>query len=119
MMRHIKQIGSKVIKIGFEIAWWARLLWYLGFLAFAAILVIDLFRIPVYSVNNSDQYAPEKQLWEKKDPTDPKVIAEEKKLKELQEHCPHIYKYNGLYHYYCPICRKKLTKAKPPIWSLG
>ena len=47
-----------------------------------------------------------------------KLIEEEKKLKELQEHCSHVYKHNGLFHYYCPICRKKLTKAKPPLTPL-
>ncbi len=117
MMKHLKLIGSKVISIGAGIFWWSRFLWAIGFLVFVGLLVIDLFRIPV-SVNSSQEYAPEKTLWEKKDPHDPAVIAEEKKLKELQEHCPHIYKHNGLFHYYCPICRKKLTKDKPPLWQV-
>ena len=117
MVRHLKLIGSKVIGVGVEIFWWLRLLWAISFLAFTALLVVDLCRIPV-SVNSSQEYAPEKRFWEKKNPNDPAVIEEEKKLKELQGHCPHIYKHNGLFHYYCPICRKKLTRAKPPLWQI-
>ena len=117
MVRQLKWIGSKAISIGAGIIWWGRLLWALGFLAFTALLVIDFCRIPM-SIKSAEEYAPEKALWEKKDPHDPVVIAEEKRLKELQEHCSHIYSHNGLFNYYCPICRKKLTTAKPPIWQV-
>lgn len=117
MVKNLKLIGSKVISIIIGIGWWARFLWAIGFLFFVGLLLVDLFRIPV-SVNSSQEYAAEKTLWEKKDFNDPAVIAEEKKLKELQEHCPHIYQHNGLSHYYCPICRKKLTTAKPPLWQV-
>ena len=117
MIKHLKLIGSKVISFGAGIAWQARFLWAIGFLIFTGFLILDLFRIPV-SVNNSHEYAAEQTLWDKKDPHDPAVLAEEKALKELQERCPHVYEHNGLSHYYCPICRKKLTTAKPPLTPL-
>ena len=67
--------------IGATILWTIRLLWALGFLAFAGLLVIDLCRIPV-SVNSSSRYAAEQTLWRKMSP------VEEQRLKELIGHTP-------------------------------
>jgi hypothetical protein len=112
MIRHLKWIGSKVFLLGAEVVWWVRLLWYLTFLFFFAVLVIDTLSIKIYSVNNSHEYAPEKTLWTKQTP------EEEQRLKAQQERCLHIYHTNGLYHYYCPVCRKKLTTAEAPLVPL-
>ena len=108
----LKPIGRTVLGIVAAIAWTIRLLWALGFLTFAGLLVIDLCRIPV-SVNSSSKYAAEQTLWRKISP------AEEQRIKEQQEHCRHVYKQsNGLWTYYCPLCRKKMTKANPPLWQI-
>lgn len=88
-----------------------QLLWYLGVVFFAVLLVYDLFRIPV-SVNSSWEYAPEQKLWR------PMASEEEARLLERQEHCRHIYKHNTFDNYYCPICRQKLTKDRPYIWKI-
>ena len=112
MIAQLKAVGRTAVEIGAAIAWTIRLLWALGFLTFAGLLVIDLCRIPV-SVNSSSKYAAEQTLWRKISP------AEEKQIKELQEHCRHVYgQSNGLWTYYCPLCRKKLTNANPPLWQV-
>lgn len=111
MVRHLRAIGGAVIGVGANIIWAIRLLWCLGFLFFTALLVIDLFRIPV-SVNSSHEYAPEQTLWAKMTP------EEETRLKDLQERCHHIYKHNTFDNYYCPLCQKKLTKDRPYIWRI-
>ena len=118
MVTYLKQICLTVIQIVEGIWRGLRFLWAVFVLVFTAFLVTDLFSIPV-SVNRSYEYAPEKALWEKKDPHNPAVIEEAKKLKEQQEHCRHIFvQRNGLVTYYCPLCRKKLTRATPPIWQV-
>lgn len=112
MIVQLKAVGRTVIGIGVAIAWTVRFLRALGFLIFAGLLVVDLCRIPV-SVNSSGKYAAERTLWRKMSP------MEEQRLKELQEHCRHIYvQRNGLVTYYCPVCRKKLTTANPPLWQI-
>ena len=112
MIAQLKAVGRTDVEIGAAIAWTIRFLWALAFLAFASLLAIDLCRIPV-SVNSSEKYAAEQTLWRKISP------AEEQRVKELQEHCRHIYiQRNGLVTYYCPLCRKKLTKANPPLWEI-
>ena len=88
-----------------------QLLWYLGVILFAAVLVYDLCRIPV-SVNNSWKIAPEQKLWRKMSP------EEETRLLERQKHCRHIYHFNGYPTFYCALCRKKLTKDRPYIWKI-
>ena len=112
MIIQLKAVGRTVIGGGAAIAWTIRFLWALVFLAFASLLVIDLCRIPV-SVNSSGKYAAEQTLWRKMSP------MEEQRIKELQEHCSHVYRQsNGLWTYYCPLCRKKLTTANPPLWEI-
>jgi hypothetical protein len=88
-----------------------QLLWYLGVILFAAILVYDLFRIPV-SVNRSWKYAPEQKLWRKMAP------EEEGRLLERQKRCRHIYHFQGYPTDYCALCRKRLTKDRAFIWKL-
>src|SRR3989338_9091298 len=107
-MRYLKLAGRMVIGTWTNIVWAARLLWYLGFLAFTLVLVMDLIRIPV-SVNRSEEYALEKTLWEKMTP------EQEERLKDFQGRCRHVYKHNGLVTYYCPICRKKLVRGTVPL----
>ncbi len=111
MVRQLKAIGGAVIGIGTNIIWAIRLLWCLGFLFITALLVIDLFRIPV-SVNSSHKYALERTLWAKMSP------EEEARLLEFQEHCRHVYKHNGHFTYYCPICRRKLIDGTVPLTQL-
>ena len=111
MVRQLKAIGGAVIGIGANIFRTLQLLWYLGVVFFAALLVYDLCRIPI-SVNSSHEYAPERTLWAKVS------LEEEARLKELQERCRHVYVYNGYPTYYCTLCRKKLTKDRPPIWQI-
>ena len=111
MIRQLRAVGGAVIGIVANIIWTVRLLWYLGVLCFTALLVHDFCSIPV-SVNNSWKYAPEQTLWRKMGP------QEEQRLKESQGHCRHIYVTNGLFGYYCPLCRKKLTRATPPLWQI-
>ena len=111
MVRYLRAVGGAVIGIGANIIWAIRLLWYLGFLFITGLLLVDLFRIPV-SVNRSHEYAPEQTLWEKMTP------EAEQRLKEFQERCHHIYVHNTIQTYYCPICRKKLTKERPYIWKI-
>lgn len=117
-MRYLTLIGSRVTS-GFKGAFfWGRVLWYLLPLAFAVILLIDLFRIPV-PINRSHELAPEQTLWEQKNWNDPAVIKEQKKLEELQARCDHpTENHYGHRNYYCPICRKKLLKEKPPLYKL-
>lgn len=108
----IKAVGRTILRIAATIAWTIRFLWTIGFLAFVALLVIDFCRIPV-SVNSSVKYAAEQTLWRKMSP------VEDQRLKESQEHCRHVYRQsNGLWTYYCPLCRKKLTPANPPLWQI-
>ena len=111
MIRYLRAAGGAVIGIAVNTIRFIQLLWYLGVVLFAAILVYDLFRIPV-SVNNSWKYAPEQTLWRSMAP------EEEARLKEYQEHCRHIYKHNTFDNYYCPICRQKLTKDRPYFWRI-
>ena len=110
-MRYLKLVGGMVIGTWANIVWAIRLLWALGFLAFAALLVVDLIRIPV-SVNRSEEYAPEKKFWEKMSP------EAEERLKEFQGYCRHVYRHNGFVTYYCPMCRKKLVKGTVPLWQI-
>ena len=111
MVRQLKAIGGAVIGIGTNIVKTVQLLWYLGVVFFAALLVYDLFRIPV-SVNSSHKYAFEERLWAKMTP------EEEIRLKGLQEHCGHVYKHNGYFTYYCSLCRKKLVEGAVPLTQL-
>ncbi len=111
MVRQLRAIGGAVIGIGTNIFRTLQLLWYLGVVLFAALLLYDLCRIPM-SVNSSHEYAPEQTLWEKTTP------EEETRLKELQERCHHVYKHNTFDNYYCPLCRKKLTKDRPYFWRI-
>ena len=83
MITQLKAVSRTVLGIGATILWTIRLLWALGFLTFAGLLVIDLCRIPV-SVNSSSKYAAEQTLWRKISP------AEEQRIKELQERCRHV-----------------------------
>ncbi len=112
MIRQLKAVGGAVMGIGAGIVRTVRFLWAVGVLIFTAFLVSDLCRIPA-SVNNSWKYAVEQTLWRKMSP------QEEQRLQNLQEHCHHIYRReNGLWTYYCPLCRKKLTKATAPLWQI-
>lgn len=111
MVKQLKAIGGSVIGIGTTFFRVLQLMWYLGFLFFGAMLVYDLCRIPI-SVNSSHEYAPERTLWAKMSP------EEEARLLERQEHCRHVYVYNGYPTYYCTLCRKKLVKDRPPIWQI-
>jgi len=111
MVKQLKAIGGSVIGFGVNVFRFFQLLWYIGFLLFAALLVHDLIQIPI-SVNSSHEYAPEKTLWAKMTPED------EAKLEAFQARCRHLYAHNGLDNYYCPICRKKLTKDRPYIWRV-
>lgn len=108
MVRQLKAIGGAVIGIGANIIWAIRLLWCLGFLLITALLVYDLFRIPV-SVNSPHKYAIEERLWRKMTP------EEEARLLEFQKHCRHVYKHHHHFTYYCPICRKKLIEGSVPL----
>ena len=111
MVRTLRLFGAKVISVGVGIIQFFRFLWAVGFLLFTAVLVIDLFRIPV-SVNSSHKYAFEQRLWAKMSP------EEEQKLLELQKHCHHVYRHHGYFTYYCPICRKKLIEGSVPLTQL-
>ena len=111
MIRHFRLGIGAVIGVVVNTVRVIQLLWYFGVILFAAILVYDLFRIPV-SVNNSWKYAPEQTLWRKMTP------EEEARVLERQEHCRHVYVHNGYPTYYCTLCRKKLVKDRPPIWQI-
>ena len=111
MVRQLRAIGGAVIGIGTNIVRTVQLLWYLGVVFFAALLVYDLCRIPV-SVNSSHKYALERRLWAKMSP------EEEQRLLEFQKHCHHVYKHNGHFTYYCPLCRKKLVECTVPLTGL-
>lgn len=111
MVRQLKAIGGAMIGVGTNIFRTFRLLWYLGVVCFAALLVYDLFRIPV-SVNSPNKYALEQRLWAKTSP------EEEARLLEFQEHCRHVSKHNGHFTYYCPVCRKKLIEGTVPLTQL-
>ena len=111
MVRQLKAIGGAVIGFGVNVFRGLQLVWYLGVVLFAVLLVIDLFRIPV-SVNDSWKYAPEQTLWAKMTP------EEEAQLLERQKDCHHIYTRHGYPTYYCALCRKRLTKDKAPLWQL-
>jgi len=108
MLRQLKAIGGAVIGFGINVFRFLQLLWCLAVVFFAALLLHDLFRIPV-SVNSPHKYALEERLWAKMTP------EEEARLKEFQKHCRHIYRHNGHYTYYCPICRKKLVEGAVPL----
>ena len=98
-----------MVGIGVNVFRFFQLLWCLFFLFFTAMLVYDLFRIPI-SVNSSHEYAPERTLWEKMSP------EEEARLTQFQSHCRHVYRsYNGHYAHYCPMCRKKLVEGAVPL----
>ena len=108
MVRQLKAAGGAVIGFGVNIFRALQLVWYLGFFFFGAMLVHDLFRIPV-SVNSPHKYAIEERLWAKMSPED------EARLLEFQKHCRHVYKHNSHFTYYCPICRKKLIEGSVPL----
>jgi len=111
MVRQLKAIGGMVLGIGTNIFRTIQLLWYLGVVFFAGVLVYDLCRIPI-SVNSPHKYAVEERLWAKTSP------EEEARLLEFQKHCRHVYRHKGHFTYYCPICRKKLIEGAVPLTGL-
>jgi len=111
MIRYFKLGIGAVIGVVVNAVRFIQLLWYVGVILFAVVLVYDLCRIPV-SVNDSWKIAPEQTLWRKMAP------EEEVRLLERQEHCRHIYYLNGYPTFYCALCRKKLTKDRPFIWKI-
>ncbi len=116
-MKSLKLVGAGAIRMVCFTIDAVRLLWAVGFLFFAALFFWDLTKIPV-SVNHSEDYAPEKALWEQKDPNDPMTKVGEIRMQFLQEHCHHIYRSKGFVNYYCPLCRKKLLKGTVPLWQI-
>ena len=45
--------------------------------------------------------------------------GERKQIVEwAQDHCQHIYKRNGLWNYFCPVCGKKLIPGDHPWWQI-
>jgi len=108
MVRQLKAVGGAVVGFGINIFRIFQILWYLGVVAFAGLLVHDLFRIPV-SVNSPKKYALEETLWVKMTP------EEEARLLEFQKHCRHVYRFHNHWTYYCPLCRKKLVEGTVPL----
>ena len=46
MVRQLMAFGGAAVKVGTNVILGVRLLWYVSFLLFVAVLVYDLFRIP-------------------------------------------------------------------------